>query len=212
VGPSAFSGFVGEPAEIGPSALDLSRPRWWQTGAMHEQDDRLHAVLSESQRVGFLGDRPIDEVIDHARAFVAALEGVTGRIVDLGSGGGVPGLVIAADRPDLSIVLVDRRAKRTDFLERVVRRCGWHDRIDVVHADVAHLIGTDAAGFDAVVARGFGPPAVTAEMGAALINATGRIVISEPPDGDRWTDVEARYALVRRQHHDRRVVVFERST
>ena len=41
-------------------------------------------------------------------------------VLDLGAGGGVPGLVIAHDLPDLHVTLLDRRAKRTDFLERVV--------------------------------------------------------------------------------------------
>ena len=57
--------------------------------------DAVMQVLSESQRLGFLGDRPIDEVVDHARAFVDALEGVTGSVIDLGAGGGLPGFVIA---------------------------------------------------------------------------------------------------------------------
>ena len=38
---------------------------------------------------------PIEEVIDHADAFIAALVDVDGLVVDLGSGGGVPGLVVA---------------------------------------------------------------------------------------------------------------------
>ena len=48
----------------------------------------------------------------------------SGTVVDLGSGGGVPGLVIARARPDLRLVLVDRRAARTDHLPRLVRRLG----------------------------------------------------------------------------------------
>ena len=42
--------------------------------------------------------------------------------------------------------------------------------------------------FDLVVARGFGPPAVTAECGAGFLVVGGRLVVSEPPGGrpDRW--------------------------
>ena len=61
-----------------------------------------------------------------------ALAGVTGTVVDLGSGGGVPGLVIADARPDLRLVLVDRRATRTDHLRRLVGRLGLADRVEVV--------------------------------------------------------------------------------
>ena len=52
-----------------------------------------------------------------------------GTVVDLGSGGGVPGLVIARARPDLRVVLVDRRSSRTDHLSRLVRRLGLDDRV-----------------------------------------------------------------------------------
>src|SRR5215204_5250042 len=88
-----------------------------------------------------LGERPIDEVVVHAGSFVDALVGVQGTVLDLGSGGGVPGLVIAEARPDLFVVLVDRRATRTDHLRRLVARLGWRDRVEVVTADAAALPG-----------------------------------------------------------------------
>lgn len=150
-------------------------------------DPDVYDVLHESQRLGFLGERDVSEVIDHARAFVVALTDVTGVVVDLGSGGGVPGLVIAHDRPDLEVVLVDRRAKRTDFLDRVVRRLRWNDRVSVLCVDASDLHSrVDVV--DAVVARGFGPPMETLAFGAMVVRAGGRIVISEPPSGDRWAD------------------------
>lgn len=180
---------------------------------MPHPDHALHDALAASQRSGFLGDRPIDQVIEHAREFVRALDGlerVPGEsasettmspgdsqndasvradpvpaVLDLGSGGGVPGLVIANDRPDLMMTLLDRRAKRTDFLARVVSRLGWTDRVTVVCADVDAF--TPPRPFDAVVARGFGPPERTLAVASGLVRAGGRLVISEPPDADRWS-------------------------
>jgi 16S rRNA (guanine527-N7)-methyltransferase len=176
-------------------------------------DRALHDALTASQRSGFLGDRPIDQVIEHAREFVRALDGLEAApgpspadptmfpdggsndepsqagpapaVLDLGSGGGVPGLVIANDRPDLRITLLDRRAKRTDFLARVVSRLGWTDRVTVVCVDVDAF--TPPRPFDAVVARGFGPPERTLAVANGLVRPGGRLVISEPPDADRWS-------------------------
>lgn len=152
-------------------------------------DLALHEVLVASQRSGFLGDRPIDEVIDHARHFVSALDGVDlshhrPRVLDLGSGGGVPGLVIAHDRPDVDLTLFDRRAKRTDFLERVVRRLEWRDRVTVICGDVDRF--TPPVLFDATVARGFGPPVRTLTVATTLTRVGGHVLISEPPTADRW--------------------------
>lgn len=152
-------------------------------------DGPLLEALAESRRLGFLGARPLPDVVEHARGFVAALEPVTGRVVDLGSGGGIPGLVIAHDRPDLQLVLVDRRTKRTDVLVRLVRRLGWTDRVEVVAGDVDELSARRGGSFDAAVARGFGPPSVTLTTAAGLVRPGGRIVISEPPAGapSRWS-------------------------
>jgi 16S rRNA (guanine527-N7)-methyltransferase len=148
-----------------------------------EPDAALVAVLADAQRLGFLGSRPIDEVIRHAWSFVEAIDGRTGRLIDLGSGGGVPGLVVAHARPDLEVVLIDRRQKRTDVLERAVRRLGLVGRVAVRCADVSTVAD---ASFDIVTARGFGPPATTLRQAARIVRLGGTIVISEPPIGDRW--------------------------
>lgn len=155
--------------------------------------DALTDALGDAQGIGLLGDRPIPEVIAHAGAFVSALSEVTGRIIDLGSGGGVPGLVIADARPDLEIVLLDRRQKRTDFLERVVRRLGWSDRVRVVHGDAA-VLGRRAphlCGYDAAVSRGFGPPDVTVRLSTPFVRTGGWVILTDPPaeHGDRWSSI-----------------------
>ncbi|MDX2380526.1 MAG: class I SAM-dependent methyltransferase [Acidimicrobiia bacterium] len=174
-----------------------------------ETSRALHEALGSSQRLGLLGAKPIPEVIEHARRFVTALDGVAGEVVDIGAGGGVPGLVIAHDRPDLRLTLIDRRSKRTDFLERVVRRLGWGDRITVIAGDVEELVVSAPRGFDAVVARGFGPPDVTLEIGVALARRGGRVVISEPPGGDRWHSIPlASSGVVERGNQVAGVVVF----
>jgi 16S rRNA (guanine527-N7)-methyltransferase len=148
-------------------------------------------ALLDAQRLGFLGSRPIPEVIEHARGFVRALraregDGVIESVLDLGSGGGVPGLIIAHDLPAVRLTLLDRRAKRTDALERLVRRLGWQDRITVACTDVTTFAPDDP--FDAVVARGFGPPEFTLAQAVRFVRDGGPIVISEPPEVDRWDD------------------------
>ena len=169
----------------------------------------LREALADSQRLGMLGSRPIDEVIEHAQAFVDALSDVTGTVLDLGSGGGVPGLVIAVARPDLRVLLVDRRTARTDHLARLVRRLELDDRVEVIAADASILrLPTPV---DAVVARGFGPPVSTGRIAVAFLRPHGRFVVSEPP-GDaprRWgEDLVRRMHLVRLPHGDPRVAVF----
>ena len=156
-----------------------------------EPSSALVDALLDAQRLGFLGSRPIPEVIEHARGFVRALRAhendrVIESVLDLGSGGGVPGLIIAHDLPAVRLTLLDRRAKRTDALERLVRRLGWQDRITVACTDVTTFVPDDP--FDAVVARGFGPPEFTLAQAVRFVRDGGPIVISEPPEVDRWDD------------------------
>ncbi len=132
-------------------------------------------------------------------------------MLDLGSGGGVPGLVIAEARPDLLVVLVDRRATRTDHLRRLVARLGWRDRVEVVTADAAALVGRQAPA-DAAVARGFGPPLTTLAMATPLVRRGGLVVVSEPPEHDerRWPEADvAALGAHRRPSPDHRVACFE---
>ncbi len=146
--------------------------------------DPLTAVLEDAQRLGFIGSAPLEQHRAHASAFVARL-GCAPRVLDLGSGGGLPGLVIAAARPDTALVLVDARLARADFLRRAVRRLGWDDRILVLHARAEQLTRqpTWRAALSCVVARGFGSPTVTAECAAGFLAVGGALLVSEPPGG-----------------------------
>jgi len=147
----------------------------------------LLAQLERARTLGFLGPGPVADHIQHAAGFLAALVDVGGTVVDLGSGGGVPGLIIAMARPDLTLVLVDATAKRCRFLEQAVR--GLALSASVIE-DRAEAVGHSArrGSADAVVARSFGAPAATAECGAPLLRLGGVLVVSEPPEPPigRW--------------------------
>lgn len=153
-------------------------------------EQRLAALFRRAQAEGALGTWPVDEVIAHARDFVTALPQTTSTVLDLGSGAGVPGLVIALDRPMLRVTLVDRRAKRIDALHRSIAALGWTARVAALEAEADALIQDPLhqGAYDAVVARGFGPPTTTLRAATRLARVGGCIIISEPPAGQpsRW--------------------------
>lgn len=147
-------------------------------------------VLLDAQRVGTLGSLPISEVIAHAQLFLPALEGVSGSVLDMGTGAGVPGLVIAEARPDLKLVLVDRREARIDAVRRGIGALGWSSRVSAITADTEKL-GQDPehhGAYAAVVCRGYGPPGHTLKAARAFLSVGGILVVSEPParDDSRW--------------------------
>lgn len=150
----------------------------------------LAAVLERARTLGFLGPGPVGRHIEQADAFVAAVGPPPRRLLDLGSGGGVPGLVLAARWPTTEVVLVDTKHRRVAFLDAAVRELGWGDRVTVLPGRAEALARSPGHRhqFDVVTARSFGPPAVTAECGAPFLRIGGVLLVAEPPAGeaDRW--------------------------
>jgi 16S rRNA (guanine527-N7)-methyltransferase len=114
------------------------------------------------------------------------------RLLDLGSGGGLPGIPLACALPETDWILLEGGTRRAEFLRQAVVRLGIAGRVTVI-PDRAEVAGrTDHRGtLDVVVARGFGPPAVTAECAAPFLRVGGTLIVAEPP-GDpivgRWPD------------------------
>jgi 16S rRNA (guanine527-N7)-methyltransferase len=75
-------------------------------------------------------------------------------VVDVGSGAGLPGIVLAVARPDLSVVLVEPLARRSDFLIEVVAALGLGDQVSVVRARAEEYPGPPV---DIVTARAVAP-------------------------------------------------------
>lgn len=151
----------------------------------------LLEVLERARSLGVLGPGPVADHIEHADRFLQAVSGLPAgsRVLDLGSGGGVPGLIIAEEFPHLQVVLLDAMQRRVSLLVEAIDRLGWEDRVSAVQAR-AETYGRDntaRGSFDVVTARSFGPPATVAECAAPLLRVGGALIVSEPPDQpDRW--------------------------
>ena len=149
----------------------------------------IGGVLSEAQRRGFVGPGPLEPHIAQAQAFAAAVGTAPLRALDLGSGGGLPGLVLAELWPASRWTLLESQHRRGDHLRWAVNELGLGDRV-VVDQRRAEDAGRDPAlraTVDLVVSRSFGPPAVVAECASPFLVAGGLLVVSEPPDDpDRW--------------------------
>jgi 16S rRNA (guanine527-N7)-methyltransferase len=147
--------------------------------------------LQRARDLGFFGPGPIDVHLTHAQGFAEVAGEAPVELLDLGSGGGLPGMVLLAQWPGTRGVLLDSSERRTAFLARAVVALGWQGRVDVVRAR-AEEAGRDAgmrARFPLIVSRGFGPPPVVAECAAPLLAVHGRLIVSEPPTGSRrWPE------------------------
>lgn len=160
------------------------------TGASDGPSKLLSTILGRSRRLGLLGPGPVEEQLRHALAFVPLVEGAR-RVLDLGSGGGLPGLVIADRLPSLELTLVDASERRVAFLRDGLRELGRpHARAVVGRAEELARDGSYREQYDVVVARSFGRPAVTAECGVGFLTPGGRMLVSEPESDSaaRWPE------------------------
>ncbi len=157
---------------------------------------QLAEILARAAAYGWLGPGPVDAHVEHALAIAAAIRrlGGPGRgpIVDLGSGGGVPALVVAVALSPRPVTLLEGAARRAAFLRTASAELAGRAVLDVAEGraeELAREPGREAH-YGVVTARSFGRPAVTAECGARLLAAAGLLVVSEPPGAsepaDRW--------------------------
>ena len=152
---------------------------------------KLVEVLTRAQELGFIGLEPIDQYIDHSKAHLdAACLSPTEIWCDLGSGGGLPGLVVASIVPNLEMVLIERGEKRVRFLESAIDTLGYQNRVKAVLGDVTELAHLQKfrGEFDGIFSRSFGTPAIVAECSAGLLKQNGKLIVSEPPveASNRW--------------------------
>lgn len=161
----------------------------------------LRRVIDQAQAYGFFGPGDISAALIHAEGFVRVALGVgsaRGSWLDLGSGGGLPGLVGLVRCAGSQWSLLDAMEKRVKFLEWAADQFSdelrTSGRLSVVHgrAEIIARLPGSVESFDVVVARGFAPPAVTAECASRFLRIGGVLVVSEPPggQGERWSGLD----------------------
>lgn len=154
----------------------------------------LLEILRRAQDLGMFGPGAVEAQLAHAEVFVELAVADAGEppwpFLDLGSGGGLPGLVLA-QRAGARGVLLDAQHRRAEFLTEALADLGLDDRIAVVvdRAEDAARDPRHRGRYGLVTARSFGAPAVTAECAVGFLRAGGRLAVSEPPGGDppRWS-------------------------
>ena len=157
----------------------------------------LPRALEESRARGFLGPNAIEPHVEHAKGFAKCWDDhhviPPTSLLDLGSGGGLPALVLLQEW-DCRVVMTDSMEKRAAFLFEVLSWEGAPDRGEVIVGRVEEIARRAelVEQFDLVTSRSFGPPSVTAECGSRFLRIGGILVVSEPPDdtaSDRWSTV-----------------------
>jgi 16S rRNA (guanine527-N7)-methyltransferase len=144
----------------------------------------LHAYLDELQRwnarinlTAVPAERSWDKHVEESRALLAACDPPPGaRVVDVGAGGGVPGVPMAILRPDLRVVLVDSDQRKAGFLTHVAGALRL-DNVEVLCERIEEVARREGMreSFDAAVSRALAPPPVMCELLLPLVRIGGRV-------------------------------------
>ena len=119
------------------------------------------------------GDIARRHVADSLAALALLATRPTRSILDLGSGGGFPGIPLAASLPSTTVTLVESVGKKATFLETVIRALLLEDRVNVAAARAESL----APGrWDVVTARAVGSLATLVELGLPLLADGGSLL------------------------------------
>jgi 16S rRNA (guanine527-N7)-methyltransferase len=146
------------------------------------------SVISRGS-VGRLEEHLVDS------AAVLSVVDVEGRTVaDLGSGGGLPGVVVAVLRPDTTVTLVESRRGKVAFLKQVQRDLKLPN-LEIAHSRLEELAGTRA--FDVALSRALGRVDRTLALSLKLLAAGGRLVLFTGPDWPR--EAEEAHAIARKE-------------
>ena len=139
--------------------------------------ERYAAWLADAGVVrGLIGPREVPRLwerhlLNCAVVADAVPQGAT--VADLGSGAGLPGLVLAVRRPDLQVTLVEPLLRRTTFLEEVVADLGL-DGVEVVRGRAEELHGSRT--FDVVTSRAVAPLEKLLAWSLPLCSADGFVL------------------------------------
>ena len=127
---------------------------------------------------------PADELIEDCLVLVAHLSEAT-TLVDVGSGGGLPGLPLKITVPRLEVTLVEADGRKSAFLTQACARLGLAGVrvVDRRAEDAAHDDGLREA-FDVAVARALAPMPVLAELCLPFVRVGGRLLAQKTRDED----------------------------
>lgn len=135
----------------------------------------------------------VDEAIDrHLVDSLVALSlpevAAATSIVDVGSGGGFPGIPLAAALPDATVTLVESERKKAEWLERCA---GDFPNLRVVADRSEHLAARRREAWPLATARAVASPAAVLELTAPLVAQGGHVVLWRTADADPDLDADA---------------------
>lgn len=152
----------------------------------------LDMVMQANQRMNLTAIR--DEELAWRRLIIDSLTVLPGldmldpgsRVIDIGSGAGLPGVPLAIVRPNLKLTMLEVTGKKAAFIRSCVDALAPHN--GSVIQERAETVGQDPAHreqYDAAVSRAVGPMSLVLEYSMPLLHVGGRMLAMKGPRAEQ---------------------------
>jgi 16S rRNA (guanine527-N7)-methyltransferase len=156
-------------SNAGKMQLDISNRQ------INQLDTYIQENLHWIDKHNVSGLRSVEQVVDEGiidtMGLIPYLHGKT--VLDIGSGSGLPGLILAILCPGLKVCLTEKRSKKIAFLKRACRSCGIADRVRVVDARRQD----PGRQFDCITARAFSDLSSTLDLCRTHLRRQGSVIL-----------------------------------
>ena len=131
--------------------------------------------------------KPVDVAVKHFVDSVIPSLRINRKasLIDIGSGGGFPGIPLKVILPELTVTLVDSSRKKVNFLKQVIRLLNM-DNIDAVHSRIEELAEDSlfAGAFDVAISRAFSNLNRFVDLSYPLLKKDGKIIAMKSKNTD----------------------------
>lgn len=128
---------------------------------------------------------PVGIAVKHFLDSVAPLAhlSLSGEVLDLGTGGGFPGIPLKIMRPEVTMTLIDGTRKKINFVKQVIRQLDL-DKIEALHqrAETMGALNQYACRYKSVISRAVSDLKDVVRLAMPLLANGGKIVIYKGPD------------------------------
>ncbi|MFO7952886.1 MAG: 16S rRNA (guanine(527)-N(7))-methyltransferase RsmG [Bacillota bacterium] len=171
-----------------------------------EQDQKeklmqyIKLLLEELDKQRIIGESSVDDIINrqiYDSVYPLKLLNIPAesRILDLGTGGGLPGIPLKICKPDLDVHLLDANKKRVILLSKIIEKLHLknthviHGRAEKIGQEMRHR-----EKFNIVLSKAVAKTSILAELTLPLANMDGKVLLYKGPKGEAEID-EAKGAL-----------------
>ena len=150
----------------------------------------VEAVAATPGLTALSGDEARRVLLEDSLRVVELVRRFEGPIVDVGSGGGAPGIPLAHALPDRDVTLLEASRRKCDFLDR------WTDELPNLRVVCGRAEEQPVDTYGVAVAKALAPPPVAAEWCLPLVTPGGAVVLFVGPsaEDDRVARVAERLA------------------